>query len=177
MSSTVKRPCLELVLPRASRRLGALPGQAIDVTRITRAVCAAVAAAALSACASQAPATTTALSGGASGGEVATSGAATQTAATGTGASACSVVRVFDDTGYGGQSLELNAGRFDVSHFEGTPVPNDSIRSVCVPPGWRVTLYADSGFAGAHVDLTSSVADLADFAGSASSAVVIAPGQ
>lgn len=90
---------------------------------------------------------------------------------------ACSVVRVYTDNNFAGEGLDLAAGRFDVQHFESTPVPNDSIRSVCVPAGWRVTLYMDGGFAGEHVDLTASTADLGQHAGSASSVVVSAPGQ
>jgi hypothetical protein len=148
-------------------------------TNSTQAVVAGIVAlsASVSACTvsttTQAP-QTVGVSAGAQGGEVAASGGAAASPASG---GACATVRVFDDTGFNGQSLELNAGRYDVGQFDGTAVPNDSIRSVCVPPGWRVTLYADSGFAGDHVDLTSSVADLANFSGSASSAVVTAPGQ
>ncbi|MBL8681667.1 MAG: hypothetical protein JNK05_21040 [Myxococcales bacterium] len=89
----------------------------------------------------------------------------------------CSVVRVYTDTNFAGEALDLAAGRFDVQHFESTQVPNDSIRSVCVPAGWRVTLYMDGGFAGEHVDLAASTADLGQYAGSTSSVVVSAPGQ
>lgn len=87
-------------------------------------------------------------------------------------AGGCSTVTVYDDNDLHGASLSLAAGRYDVDHFESSPVRNDTIRSVCVPAGCTLVLYADGGFAGDAHTYTATTNDLGDFAGSASSAVV-----
>ncbi|MEZ4399183.1 MAG: hypothetical protein R3B06_04145 [Kofleriaceae bacterium] len=96
--------------------------------------------------------------------------------ATPSGAGGCAdAVRVYTEEGFAGDSLELSPGRYDVDYFDPTPVPNDSIAAVCVPPGWQVTLYWDGGFAGDSKVLRESVPDLTDWSRSASSIEVIAP--
>lgn len=84
-------------------------------------------------------------------------------------------VRVFTEENYGGDALDLPAGRFDVDHFEPTAVPNDSIAAVCVPPGWTVTLHWDGGFTGDTRVLTESTADLGEWNRSTSAIEVVAP--
>ncbi len=84
-------------------------------------------------------------------------------------------VVVFNDEGYHGESLALAPGRYDVDHFDQSAVPNDSIRSVCVPAGCTVTLYEHGGFGGQTHTFTQPTPSLGDFGGSASGAVVVCP--
>jgi hypothetical protein len=105
---------------------------------------------------------------GASGG----AGAGSTTTA---GGGVCSVVRLFDDTGFHGRATDVPAGRFDLAQLEAMGMENDSTRSVCVPPGWRVTLFQHAGFDGEVRELTASSADLGDFQGTMSSIMVTAP--
>lgn len=114
--------------------------------------------------------------GGTSGDPTAgASGGAGAGAATTAGGGACAVVRLFDDTNFHGRATDLAAGRFDLAQLEASGMENDSTRSVCVPPGWRVTLFQNAGFDGESRELSASSGDLADFQGSASSIVVTAP--
>ncbi|MEZ4394002.1 MAG: hypothetical protein R3A48_23255 [Polyangiales bacterium] len=106
-----------------------------------------------------APAATLASSGGGAQGE----------------AAPCATARVFLDDQFQGASRELAAGRYDRANLEAMGVENDTVRSVCVPPGWRVTLYEDEGFAGRTLELTQSSGALGDFAQSATAIVVQAP--
>lgn len=85
---------------------------------------------------------------------------------------ACPTVRVFSDDNFQGPSHDLVAGRLDRSQLEAMGVENDTIRSVCVPPGWRVTLYEDEGFTGRTLELSASSGALGDFAQSATSVEV-----
>lgn len=116
---------------------------------------------------------------GSSGGAAVNGGGAGASAGAGAGAgatgSACATPRFFNEVNYQAESVELAAGRYDVAQLDQTPVQNDTIMSVCVPPGWRVTLFMDGGFAGEQVELTSSVADLGAHNRSTSSVVVTAP--
>jgi hypothetical protein len=122
-------------------------------------------------------------SGGSGGSMGVTSGDLTAEASGGAGAGsattaaggACSVVRLFDDTDFHGRATDLPAGRFDLAQLEASGMENDTTRSVCVPPGWRVTLFQHAGFSGESRELSASSADLGDFQGSTSSIVVTAP--
>lgn len=103
------------------------------------------------------------------------SGGATGTTGANSAGGPCATPRFFNEVNYQAESVELAAGRYDVEQLDQTPVQNDTIMSVCVPPGWRVTLFMDGGFAGEQVELTSSVADLGAHNRSTSSIVVTAP--
>lgn len=88
------------------------------------------------------------------------------------GGAQCTAPRVFLDDGFQGEAHDLPAGRHDRANLEAMGIQNDSIRSVCVPPGWRVTLHEDEGFTGRTMDLTTSAGNLGDFAQSATAIVV-----
>jgi hypothetical protein len=88
---------------------------------------------------------------------------------------ACAIPRFFDEVDFQNHSIELGPGRYDVAQLEQTPLSHDSIMSVCVPPGWHVTLFMDGGFSGDRVDLSSSVRDLGAHNRSTSSIIVTAP--
>lgn len=97
-------------------------------------------------------------------------------APTGTSAGgACASVRLFDDTSFQGRSVELGPGRYDLPQLEASGMENDSTRSICVPAGWRVTLFQNAGFDGETREVTAPSSDLGDFQGSASAIVVVAP--
>lgn len=86
-------------------------------------------------------------------------------------------VTAYDDEHLHGQSVSLPPGRYDVAQLDQTPVPNDSIRSLCVPAGCTVVLYADGGFSGEAHTFTSTTQSLGAFNGSASGAVVTCAGR
>lgn len=116
--------------------------------------------------------------GAGSSGGVAVNGGGGASAGAGSSAGsagACATPRFYNEVNYQAESVEFAAGRYDVAQLDQTPVQNDTIMSVCVPPGWRVTLFMDGGFAGEQVELTSSVADLGAHNRSTSSIVVTAP--
>ena len=77
---------------------------------------------------------------------------------------------VFTQAGLQGQSQILSVGRYDTSDLT---VPNDSISSVAVRKGVRVTLYEHSGFTGNQAVITADTDALGgDIAGTTSSIVV-----
>jgi hypothetical protein len=82
---------------------------------------------------------------------------------------------LFDDTNFQGRAVDLVAGRYDLPQLEASGMENDSTRSICVPAGWRVTLYQNAGVDGETREITASSRDLGDFQGSASAVVVVAP--
>jgi hypothetical protein len=79
---------------------------------------------------------------------------------------------VYADSGYSGISQPLAAGRYDMGQLT---VGNDVISSLRVPPGWKVTLYADAGFSGDTKVVTSDTPTLPDFNDVTSSMVVEGP--
>jgi hypothetical protein len=54
-------------------------------------------------------------------------------------------------------------------------IGNDTIRSIRVPEGWRVTLYQHAGFTGSTQVLTRDAAELASMSGQVSSLVIEMP--
>ena len=77
---------------------------------------------------------------------------------------------VFTQAGLQGQSQSLSVGRYDTSDLT---VPNDSIHSVAVRKGMRVTLYEHGGFSGNQAVITANTDALGgDIAGTTSSIVV-----
>ncbi|MER6488600.1 hypothetical protein AB0G95_37405 [Streptomyces virginiae] len=58
---------------------------------------------------------------------------------------------------FGGQSQHLVPGRYDTSDLK---IPNDSISSVDVPKGLKVTLFEHSGFRGASAVIKADTGDL-----------------
>src|SRR4051812_29136189 len=68
-------------------------------------------------------------------------------------------VMVFKDINYHGAAEEVWPGRYDVDFL---PLGNDAISSLVVPPGWKVTLFADELFEGATQVLTASDGSLVD---------------
>jgi hypothetical protein len=111
-----------------------------------------------------------------SGGSAAGSGGSGSGGAAGGGCPG-NQVTAYDDEHQQGQSVSLPPGRYDVAQFDQTPVPNDSIRSLCVPAGCTVVLYADGGFSGEAHTYTSTTHSLGAFNGSASGAVVTCVGR
>ncbi len=81
------------------------------------------------------------------------------------------VVQLFTGVGYGGSSMSLPAGRHDINALS-AGIGNDTLCSLKIAAGWRVTLYQHAGFAGASRQFTGEVADLAEFKNTASSLVV-----
>lgn len=83
---------------------------------------------------------------------------------------------VYTGSNYQGSKQTFPPGKYDLSKFT---IGNDSIQSVQVPEGWRVTLFQHSGFGGDVRALTSNQPDLGNFKSVTSSLVVEAapPGQ
>ncbi|NTX01026.1 Vps62-related protein [Myxococcus sp. CA040A] len=69
-------------------------------------------------------------------------------------------VSVYSQHNFGGVRQSLRAGRYDINQLT---LGNDTLRSLKVPDGFQVTLYADSGFSGQRIvlaqdtDLTGSL--------------------
>lgn len=76
-------------------------------------------------------------------------------------------VIVYVDADYQGWSMEVPVGSHEV-----IGIGNDSVSSVIVPPGYRVTLYQDGPFKGSSFELTRSIPNLAHFNERASSIIV-----
>ena len=69
-------------------------------------------------------------------------------------------VIAYEDNDYNGNSVRLAPGRYLMNELG---VRNDSISSVSVPQGFRVTLFQDDNWAGRKLVLTESVASLPTF--------------
>ena len=54
----------------------------------------------------------------------------------------------------GQSSGSLNVGDYDIGQMR---VPNDSIKSIKITPGFKVTVYEHAGFQGGSFDLTGDV--------------------
>lgn len=69
-------------------------------------------------------------------------------------------VGVYTDWNYGGKGASLAPGRYNLSDLTARGIPNDSISSLKIPAGYKVTLYADANFTGASTVLTSDAVNL-----------------
>lgn len=78
---------------------------------------------------------------------------------------------VFTEPRFAGQSQNLVPGRYDTGDLR---IPNDSISSVAVPKGLKVTLFEHSGFRGASTVIKADTGDLgaSSFDNTASSVTV-----
>ncbi len=81
-------------------------------------------------------------------------------------------VRISEFAYYAGRSQELGPGRYT---GDALLVTDNSVSSVSVPDGWKVTLWSDAGFNGASRVLTASSPTLTDFDETLSSLTVTAP--
>lgn len=68
-------------------------------------------------------------------------------------------VILYTDADWWGTSKELNVGEYDVDVIN-TSIGNDTLSSVRVLPGYKVTLYKDAGFNGSKVELTQDIYNL-----------------
>lgn len=76
-------------------------------------------------------------------------------------------VIIYTDANYQGWGRELGPGSYNE-----TGIGNDSVTSVIVPAGYRVTLYQDGSYKGSSIELTSDSPELRSFNDRASSIVV-----
>jgi len=76
---------------------------------------------------------------------------------------------VYQHDDYGGKSQVLDVGHYDLPALT---IGNDTVSSVRVPPGWRVTLHQHAGFSGTTRVLTADTPALPTFNDTASSVVV-----
>jgi hypothetical protein len=67
---------------------------------------------------------------------------------------------IYPDTYYGGTGQTLRPGLYDVSDLT---IGNDAASSITIPSGWTITLYANSGFSGSTMTLTSSYNNFKNF--------------
>jgi hypothetical protein len=81
-------------------------------------------------------------------------------------------VYAFSSGGFTGSFQAFAPGRYDMSQLT---LGNDTIRSLQVPEGWRVTLYQHVGFAGTTQEVTRDASELGSMSGQASSLVVEMP--
>jgi hypothetical protein len=68
------------------------------------------------------------------------------------------VAILFTDSNYGGASTRLGKGEYDMTVLA---IPNDSLSSMRIPAGWRVTVFEHSGFNGRSKTFSSDT----DFVG------------
>lgn len=79
-------------------------------------------------------------------------------------------VKVFTEPNFQGDHQVLEAGRYDVTDLT---IPNDSVSSIHIPEGWRVTLFVDAGFSGEQLVIDASTEALSgDVDGTTSSIIV-----
>lgn len=76
---------------------------------------------------------------------------------------------VFEHANYGGRARALGIGRWDLAQIG---LPNDSISSLRIPAGLKVTLYEDAAFRGSSVTFTSDTTFVGSFNDKTSSIVV-----
>lgn len=67
-----------------------------------------------------------------------------------------SKVTVYGDINYGGSAVSLEVGEYNLSDMIAMGIPNDSISSLKVPFGYKVTAYQDANFAGEAKVYTSN---------------------
>lgn len=81
-------------------------------------------------------------------------------------------VFAFSGGGYGGSFQAFGPGSYNMSQLS---IGNDTIQSIRVPEGWRVTLYADANYSGTSQVLTRDASSLGSMSGQVSSLKVEAP--
>lgn len=81
------------------------------------------------------------------------------------------VVTLFEHFQFTGQSAVLGVGSYDVHQMR---LPNDSLSSLRVPPGLRVTLYEHGGFGGRALVVTTDTGDIGKAFNDLTSSVVVA---
>jgi hypothetical protein len=87
-------------------------------------------------------------------------------------APAATKVTVFSGGGFTDSFQTFGPGRYNMSQIT---LGNDTIQSIRVPEGWRVTLYHDANFSGSALVLTRDASSLGSMSGQASSLVVEMP--
>jgi hypothetical protein len=71
------------------------------------------------------------------------------------------VAQLFADRNYGGASLRLSVGNYDVETLK-TTLGNDTLSSLKVTDGYAVELYPDPGFAGMCFKFSSDTPYIGD---------------
>ena len=79
-------------------------------------------------------------------------------------------VMIFADSDYSGAGQVLPAGRYNVGQLT---IGNDRLSSVRVPRGWQVTLFAEAGFFGDSVVLTSDTPTVPAILNNRTSSIVV----
>jgi len=72
-------------------------------------------------------------------------------------------VTVFTDRYYKGTSYVRGEGRWNMNETPGMGITNDSLSSMIIPKGYKVTLYYHGGFSGATLEYTSDTPELPDW--------------
>ena len=78
-------------------------------------------------------------------------------------------ITIYEHASYGGRSRDLPVGSYDLAQIG---LPNDSLSSLRVPAGLKVTLFQDAGFQGNSVTYTESSPSVGSFNDKTSSIVV-----
>jgi len=83
-------------------------------------------------------------------------------------------VVIYGSPDFGGPHASVDVGRLDSSDLASLPVASEALASLCVAPGYVVTLFSEEGFGGRITVLDRDVADLEPFgfAGDVASMVV-----
>lgn len=71
-------------------------------------------------------------------------------------------VTLFQDANYGGYSVSLPVGSYNLAALKNQGLLNDDLTSLKVTSGYKVTLYADDNFSGASLVKTADDATLVD---------------
>jgi hypothetical protein len=92
---------------------------------------------------------------------------------------AAQTTTVYTDVDYGGQAVNLAPGAYTVDALVALGIPNDSISSIKVAPGYEALLFEHGGYDGREVVKTSDTPDLGvdGFNDTISSIIIIAPSQ
>ncbi len=72
-------------------------------------------------------------------------------------------VTFYGDINYGGWSVTLGAGNYNLNEMVAAGIPNDRLSSLKVPAGFKVTLYEHSNFGGLQKVITEDTLFLSDF--------------
>jgi hypothetical protein len=78
------------------------------------------------------------------------------------GASARAQVTVYQHTSYGGTAAALAVGDYNLASLSSRGVANDSVSSVAVTSGYKVTFYEHDNFGGASITKTANDPSLVD---------------
>ncbi len=76
------------------------------------------------------------------------------------------------DADYKGTEVSFGVGKYDYSEMISKGIKNDSLSSVKVPDGYRVTLYSDAGFGGEAKVLLQDTSSLGNFNDKTSSIII-----